>query len=521
MAESGQHQVQRQGVSNPANFEKETPALDNSQELIKISTTPISPSGISDSHQCFSKQVGRILSTQESSGDMVHYVLPVPYQCSGSNGSLSNLKEATSKQSNPYQTGLGQRSSGALCSVDRLEQVAEDLSVPSSKPVNEGPAQAQDIQRPGGSGSSQLAEEQLVPASSRGEASVLTDSQSKTDANSTNSDCVSFLKSTECPSFMDFMKFAAQKDANIDPVNTLFLESDKRESTLRQYDSAVKKLALFLKESEATIMTTNLAISFFRPEEFYHNPNSALVPVAKESSEYLQAGMVVEHLLGKQATDLKAAWPSLGLSGPPSLQGLLPQLVSAPVVTHTAPTMTTSMVMMTACAKMPVTVYALSNSSEFCPAIPAGFAVSPLSHAVPSMMVTSSVPHMMVPAPAAPAISAVWTAVAAPPALAVPATPIATPAVTDAPAAPVALAALAASATSAAPSWLRDLIAILKKMTKKKSRKRSCKVSLLSSSLTLSSSSSSAASSPSSSKTHCPEKRKAASPPQEVLPWGF
>lgn len=60
------------------------------------------------------------------------------------------------------------------------------------------------------------------------------------------------------------MKFAAQRDANVDPVNTMFLESDKRASTLRQYDSAIKKLALFLRESEATVMTINLTVSFFR-----------------------------------------------------------------------------------------------------------------------------------------------------------------------------------------------------------------------------------------------------------------
>ncbi|XP_064101727.1 uncharacterized protein LOC135212216 [Macrobrachium nipponense] len=52
--------------------------------------------------------------------------------------------------------------------------------------------------------------------------------------------CVSFLKNSECPNFMDFMKFAAQKDASIDPLNILFIGSDKRESTFRQYASAFK-----------------------------------------------------------------------------------------------------------------------------------------------------------------------------------------------------------------------------------------------------------------------------------------
>ncbi|XP_066964086.1 uncharacterized protein [Macrobrachium rosenbergii] len=156
----------------------------------------------------------------------------------------------------------GPSSSLHRCNVHRLEQVEKDLPLSPSKPVTETPSQAQGIQGSDSPSGSQLAEEQLVSTSSK--ALVLANSQPKTDANSTNSDCVSFLKNSECPGFVDFMKFAAQKDANIDPINTLFLESDKRESTLRQYDSAVKKLALFLKESEATVMTTNLAISFFR-----------------------------------------------------------------------------------------------------------------------------------------------------------------------------------------------------------------------------------------------------------------
>ncbi|XP_068237580.1 uncharacterized protein [Palaemon carinicauda] len=145
-----------------------------------------------------------------------------------------------------------------------LEHLGENLPIPTNKSINEGPRQTQDFQRPSGSSSPQLAQEQLVPPSGGTGSLPSTDPQYNTNTSSTNSQCVSFLKNSECPNFMDLMKFAAQRDADIDPQNTLFLESDKRDSTLRQYDSAVKKLAKFLKDSKAEVTTMNLTVSFFR-----------------------------------------------------------------------------------------------------------------------------------------------------------------------------------------------------------------------------------------------------------------
>ncbi|XP_066986091.1 uncharacterized protein [Macrobrachium rosenbergii] len=138
------------------------------------------------------------------------------------------------------------------------------VPVPTGKSSVESSTQTQVIQRPDSSSSPQLAEEQLVSSSIRVETQSQTDSSSKVNPSSTNSDCVSFLRNVECPNFMDFMKFTTQKNANIDPLNTMFLESDKRESTLCQYDSAVRKLANFLKETDVHTMTTNLTISFFK-----------------------------------------------------------------------------------------------------------------------------------------------------------------------------------------------------------------------------------------------------------------
>ncbi|XP_068238901.1 uncharacterized protein [Palaemon carinicauda] len=146
----------------------------------------------------------------------------------------------------------------------RLEQLEEDLPIPSGESSNERITQTPLLQRSGSFGDSQLAEEQLVSAPSGAEASPLPDSTPQVDTSCPNSDCVRFLKNSTNPNFVDFMKFAAHKDANIDPDNVLFIESDKRDSTLRQYDSGVKKLAEFLKNSDDTRMTPNLAVSFFR-----------------------------------------------------------------------------------------------------------------------------------------------------------------------------------------------------------------------------------------------------------------
>ena len=63
---------------------------------------------------------------------------------------------------------------------------------------------------------------------------------------------------------MSFLKFAAKRRFGIDPANMDFTEADKSQSTLRQYDSAFKKLTSFLRASEPTEMSINLALSFFR-----------------------------------------------------------------------------------------------------------------------------------------------------------------------------------------------------------------------------------------------------------------
>ncbi|XP_068224886.1 uncharacterized protein [Palaemon carinicauda] len=150
------------------------------------------------------------------------------------------------------------------CHVSRLEHLGKDLPFPNGEPTDESAGQTSNLQRSSSPGGPQLAQEQLVSSFTGAESPPSPDSQPDFYPDSTNVHCVRFLKHSEHPNFMDFMKFAAHKGANIDPQNTLFLEYDKRDSTLRQYDSAVKKLAKFLKDSNNDFMTLNLTVTFFR-----------------------------------------------------------------------------------------------------------------------------------------------------------------------------------------------------------------------------------------------------------------
>ncbi|XP_064081105.1 uncharacterized protein LOC135197853 [Macrobrachium nipponense] len=349
LAFKSKQQIPGQTSPYPNDLTKETPPVDRDQEFVKDNSAPIPSAGLSDPHRCITKRLGRLLTIQKGTGNLVPTIPPASFQCTGSYGSVPHPGKASSSQEISYQTGAGQCSSSSLhqqgrlqveprepchdsliftskqeqmapvrhsssgrkkrgsgCAITlssagvrvvpgqgviqldlttstgasgrslrhrvepqtpmlcgpqpgpsglchrrhgyRLEYVEEDLPLSSSESSLESPEQTQDVQRPHCSNSPQLAQEQLVPTSTGIGTPTSTDSQSQTITTSANADCVRFLRNSESPNFMDFMKFAAQRDANIDPQNILFLESDKREPTLRQYDSAVKKLAVFLRE---------------------------------------------------------------------------------------------------------------------------------------------------------------------------------------------------------------------------------------------------------------------------------
>ncbi|XP_064090671.1 ribosomal RNA large subunit methyltransferase E-like [Macrobrachium nipponense] len=167
----------------------------------------------------------------------------------------SQRPEISKTQTEGHQSGIAEKSQQQtqrqnlfdsadtkekISSVDDSQESFQVSTAPISPAVSSSPHRRLS-ERADSTGSTQLAEEELVSFSTRVETPSQMDSQAKVDSGGTNSDCVSFLKNSECPNFMDFMKFVAQKDANIDPLNTLFVESDKRESRHWQYDSAVRR----------------------------------------------------------------------------------------------------------------------------------------------------------------------------------------------------------------------------------------------------------------------------------------
>ena len=148
--------------------------------------------------------------------------------------------------------------------VSELGQMGADIPVSSGQLSFEGPAQAKILQRQGGSDCPQLAEEQLVPSPSGAQAAAAPDTQSSVVSGSANQDCIRFILDNEQLDFMGFLKFAAKRRFDIDPANMDFTEADKTESTVRQYDSAFRKLASYIRLHKPSEMSINVALSFFR-----------------------------------------------------------------------------------------------------------------------------------------------------------------------------------------------------------------------------------------------------------------
>ena len=148
--------------------------------------------------------------------------------------------------------------------VSGLESMGEDLCVPSSQSSDEGPSQASLFQRHSGSDSPLLAEEQLVSSHARTQSQTHENTCSGVKPGSANEDCIRFILDNDKLTFTDFLTYASKRRYDIDYKNIAFVEKDKEESTLRQYTSAFRKLAEFIKQEKPKEMSINLAISFFR-----------------------------------------------------------------------------------------------------------------------------------------------------------------------------------------------------------------------------------------------------------------
>ena len=149
-------------------------------------------------------------------------------------------------------------------SVSGLEQVVQHLPIPTDKLFVESSAQTENLQGEGSPGSSEVAQEQLVSSPHGTEPQTKSNSKPNTFADSTSKDCIRFILANKSIGFMDFLKFAANRRFFIEPENISFTESDKSESTIRQYDSAFKKLATFIHKEQLSIMSINSTLSFFR-----------------------------------------------------------------------------------------------------------------------------------------------------------------------------------------------------------------------------------------------------------------
>ena len=148
--------------------------------------------------------------------------------------------------------------------VSRLEPMVKHLPIPTNKLFAESSAQTENLQGEGSLNSPGMAQKQLVSSSYRTETQSIPDPESNTRTDSTNEDCIRFILANKSIGFMDFMKFAANKRFLIEPDNISFTESDKSESTIRQYDSAFRKLSTFIHKEQLSKMSINAALSFFR-----------------------------------------------------------------------------------------------------------------------------------------------------------------------------------------------------------------------------------------------------------------
>ena len=132
--------------------------------------------------------------------------------------------------------------------VPGLEPMGQDIPISTGQLLIESSSQTEDFQREASSGSTQLAEEQLVPSPDGAEAQTNSNPKSGVVSDSANKDCISFIMANKSANFMDFLKFAAKRQFQIDSDNISFTESDKTKSTIRQYNSAFHKLTSFITQ---------------------------------------------------------------------------------------------------------------------------------------------------------------------------------------------------------------------------------------------------------------------------------
>ncbi|XP_068247350.1 uncharacterized protein [Palaemon carinicauda] len=178
-----------------------------------------------------------------------------------SDRSLRNERQqSTSSICGPVRGPQG-RSGG--CHVTGLEQMVQDIPVPSPQPSAESPLQTENLQRDSGPSGSQVALEQLVPPGPGAAAHADPPPGPSSLSASTEVNCLRFITESQGPSSHDFLSLAVKKRFGISKKSLDFLEEYKTESTRRQYESSWRKWVSFVKAKNPTEITIDFCMSFF------------------------------------------------------------------------------------------------------------------------------------------------------------------------------------------------------------------------------------------------------------------
>ena len=154
----------------------------------------------------------------------------------------------------PSQEGCGLR-----CHVTGLEQMAEDLSVPTSVNANESAGQAQGLYGQSNSGCSSLAQQPLVPSPHGASTSQAQVQEPAAVPECQRSDSLRLLLSDPAPSYVDLM--IHNYGSRYRPESIEFLTTHLRPSTQNQYQSIWQSWLFFVNRSQPYDIDKDFLIS--------------------------------------------------------------------------------------------------------------------------------------------------------------------------------------------------------------------------------------------------------------------
>ena len=148
------------------------------------------------------------------------------------------------------------------CSCNRLEQMGDNLPVPTNEPPFTSPQQDTPLQGQGNPSSSKLAQCQVVSPAKGASVCAPSPSSSCPIAASKRSEYISLLLLDPPPTRLVFLRESLKGSLSVNNINLLL--SDKRESTNNQYQSVWSKWTAYVSEASPTEITSDFCLSFFR-----------------------------------------------------------------------------------------------------------------------------------------------------------------------------------------------------------------------------------------------------------------